>query len=128
MTPGIKGHNELIVTPELTAAHIGSGLAPVFATPMMVSLMESTCSDSVAPYLAEGESTVGTVVNITHDAATPVGLKVWCDSELVEVDRRRLVFSVKAYDAAGLIGQGVHERFVISNDKFLAKVNQKLSL
>lgn len=128
MTPGIKGHNELTVTPELTAAHIGSGLAPVFATPMMVSLMESTCSDSVAPFLAEGESTVGTKVEITHDAATPVGLKVWCDSELIEVDRRRLVFSVKAYDPAGLIGQGIHERFIVDNAKFLAKVNQKLSL
>ncbi|MCQ2299574.1 MAG: thioesterase family protein [Bacteroidales bacterium] len=122
---GTKGHFEQVVTPELTAAHVGSGLAPVFATPMMISMMEQTCSDSVAPLLKEGESTVGTKIDITHDAATPVGMKVWCDSELVEVDRRRLVFEVKAYDEKGLIGQGRHERFVIDYEKFMAKVNAK---
>jgi len=126
MNPGIKGHQEQIVTPELTAAHVGSGLAPVFATPMMIALMENTCANSVAPELDASESTVGTLINITHDAATPVGMKVWCDSELVLVDRRRLVFEVKAYDNAGLIGQGRHERFIINNEKFLAKVNSKI--
>lgn len=127
MEKGIKGKNEQMVTPELTAAHVGSGLAPVFATPMMISLMEKTCSDSVAPFLEEGESTVGTLINITHDAATPVGMRVWCESELVEVDRRRLVFEVKAFDEAGLIGQGRHERFVINNAKFMAKVEAKMA-
>lgn len=125
MNPGIKGHQEQIVTPELTAAHVGSGLAPVFATPMMIALMENTCANSVAPELDAAESTVGTLINITHDAATPVGMKVWCDSELVEVDRRCLVFEVKAFDNAGLIGQGRHERFIINSEKFLAKVNSK---
>lgn len=125
---GIKGRQQLIVTPELTAAHVGSGLAPVFATPMMVALMENTCAESVAPHLAEGESTVGTRLDISHDAATPVGLEVWCESELVEVDRRRLVFRVVAYDPAGPIGQGTHERFIINNEKFMAKVSAKSNL
>lgn len=127
MNTGIKGRQEQVVTHELTAAHVGSGLAPVFATPMMIALMENTCAISVANELAEGESTVGTRIDITHDAATPVGMKVWCESELNEVDRRRLVFDVKAYDEAGLIGQGRHERFVINNEKFMAKVNAKMN-
>lgn len=125
IAPGIKHRTEQTVTFELTAAHVGSGLAPVFATPMMISMMENTCAQSVEKLLAEGESTVGTAVNITHDAATPVGMKVWCESELVEVDRRHLVFEVKAYDEAGLIGQGSHDRFVIDSEKFMAKVNAK---
>ena len=123
---GIQGRQQQTVKPEMTAAHVGSGLAPVFATPMMVALMENTCAESVAPYLSEGESTVGTRLDITHDAATPVGLDVWCESELIEVDRRRLVFRVTAYDPAGPIGQGTHERFVIQNEKFMAKVNAKI--
>lgn len=127
MDIGLKGKQEQVVSNELTAAHVGSGLAPVFATPMMVALMEQTCAESVTPFLQEGESTVGTHIDISHCSATPVGLKVWCESELVEVDRRRLTFAVKAYDEAGLIGEGRHERFVIDNAKFMAKVNGKKS-
>ena len=120
-----QGHIEQTVTPDLTAARIGSGLVEVFATPMMVALVEQTCLESVLPYLDEGQGTVGTLVNVTHSAATPVGMRVWCDSELVEVDRRRLVFSVKAYDECGLIGEGRHERFVIDSAKFQAKIDAK---
>ena len=122
---GIKGHFEQTVTPDLTAARIGSGLVEVFATPMMIALIEQTCLESVRPYLDEGQGTVGTLVNVTHSAATPVGMRVWCDSELVEVDRRRLVFSVRAYDECGPIGEGTHERFVIDSAKFQAKIDAK---
>lgn len=120
-----KGHIEQTVTPDLTAARIGSGLVEVFATPMMIALVEQACLESVLPYLDEGQGTVGTLVNVTHSAATPVGMRVWCDSELVEVDRRRLVFSVKVYDECGLIGEGRHERFVIDSAKFQAKIDAK---
>ena len=120
-----QGHIEQNVTPELTAARIGSGLVEVFATPMMIALIEQTCLESVLPYLEEGQGTVGTLVNVTHSAATPVGMRVWCDSELVEVDRRRLVFAVKAYDECGPIGEGTHERFVIDSAKFQAKIDAK---
>ncbi len=123
---GIKGHREQIVTPEMSAARVGSGLVDVFATPMLVALVEQTCYESVLPHLDEGQGTVGTLVNVTHVSATPIGKRVWCDSELTEVDRRRLVFSVKAYDECGLIGEGTHERFIIDTAKFMHKLNSKL--
>ena len=122
---GIKGHREQIVTPEMSAARVGSGLVDVFATPMLVALVEQTCYESVLPHLDEGQGTVGTLVNVSHTSATPIGMRVWCDSELVEVDRRRLVFRVKAYDEAGLIGDGIHERFVIDTERFMDKLKAK---
>lgn len=125
MEIGIKGQKEQLVTDELTAAHIGSGLVRVFATPMMIALMEGTCADSVAPFLEPGQGTVGTHVNVSHCAATPVGMRVRCESELVEVDRRRLVFKVVAYDERGIIGEGTHERFVIDSAKFQSKIDAK---
>lgn len=125
ITIGLKGHLERIVTEEVTAARIGSGLVKVFATPMMIALIEQTCYESVSPFLEEGQGTVGTLVNVTHSAATPVGMRVWCDSQLIEVDRRRLVFEVKAYDECGLIGEGRHERFIIDSAKFQAKIDAK---
>lgn len=125
MEIGIKGREEITVTKEVTAARIGSGLVEVFATPMMIALMENTCAQSVLPHLQTGESTVGTHVNVSHCAATPVGMKVYCESELIEVERRKLTFKVAAYDERGLIGEGVHERFVIDNEKFQAKINAK---
>ena len=122
---GIKGHHEQIVTPAMSAARVGSGLVDVFATPMLVALVEQTCYESVLPHLDEGQGTVGTLVNVSHTSATPIGRRVWCDSELVEVYRRRLVFRVKAFDEAGPIGEGTHERFVIDTEKFMAKISAK---
>lgn len=122
---GIKGHMEQTVTPEMSAARVGSGLVDVFATPMLVALVEQTCYESVLPFLGEGEGTVGTLVNVSHTSATPIGKRVWCDSELVEVDRRRLVFRVKAFDEAGPIGEGTHERFVIDMERFMEKLKSK---
>lgn len=122
---GIKGHLEQTVTDELCADRIGSGLVKVFATPMMIALIERTCNESVTPLLDPGQGTVGTRIDVSHCAATPVGMRVWCDSELTEVDRRRLVFSVRAYDQCGLIGEGTHERFIIDSDRFQQKANEK---
>ena len=126
LTKGIVGTKELTVTQEKTAAAVGSGLLDVFATPQMIALMEATASESVAPYLDEGCSSVGTLVNISHVAATPVGMKVRCESELIEVEGRKLVFTVKAFDECGLIGEGRHERFIVFSEKFMAKTNSKL--
>lgn len=122
---GIKGHLEQTVTDELCADRIGSGLVKVFATPMMIALIERTCNESVTPLLDPSQGTVGTRIDVSHCAATPVGMRVWCDSELTEVDRRRLVFSVRAYDQCGLIGEGTHERFIIDSDRFQQKANEK---
>ena len=126
LTIGIEGRIEQIVEPAQSAAAIGSGLVDVFATTMMVALMERTCNESVMPYLDEGQTTVGTRLDITHTAATPIGMTVRCKSELIEIDRRRLVFSVAAYDEAGVIGEGRHERFIVDRDKFQSKANSKL--
>ena len=122
---GIKGSIELTVTPDKCAGAVGSGELDVFATPAMIALMEETCWRSVAPYLEPGEGTVGTALNVRHLSATPVGLTVRCETELMLVDRRRLVFEVKVYDPFGLVGEGTHERFVIQVEKFLKKVNEK---
>ena len=79
----------------------------------------------MAPGLAEGESTVGTKLNISHVSATPVGLKVWAESEVTAVDGRKICLDVAAYDEAGLIGKGTHERFIIAAERFLAKAEAK---
>ncbi len=122
---GIKGEQSVKVVYENTAASVGSGLLKVFATPSMLALMEKTASESVAPFLDEGWGSVGTEADIRHLSATPIGMTVRCETELMEVDGRRLVFSVKAYDDAGLIGEGTHERFLINNEKFQSKADAK---
>lgn len=122
---GIKGKDTVEVVPENTAAAVGSGLLEVFATPAMIALMEKTACNSVMPFLEEGCGTVGTELNVKHVAATPVGMTVTCESELIEADGRRLVFKVAAFDEAGMIGEGTHERFIVNNEKFQNKTNQK---
>lgn len=119
---GIKGRQELVVSKELTAKHIGSGAVLVFATPMMISLMEKTSQMSVKPYLEAGQETVGTHVDVSHDSAVPVGRKVWCESEVIDIDRRKITFKVAVYDANGIVGQGTHERFIIDVKKFSEKL------
>ena len=128
LTVGIKGKEETIVSEVNSAKTLGSGTLDVFATPAMTALMEKTAWKSVAPHLEDGYGTVGTLLNITHDAPTPFGMKVWCESELTEIDGRRLVFHVTAYDEKGKIGEGRHERFIIQNEKFQAKANKKAEL
>lgn len=125
MEAGITGKKKVIVTEEMTAQAMSSGTLPVYATPCMVALMEDTAKDSVAPYLEEGQGTVGTLVNVGHVSATPVGMEVTCETKLIQVDRKRLVFEVKAYDAAGVIGEGTHERFIIDNERFMQKAQAK---
>lgn len=124
---GIKGQRETIVTKENTAAGIGSGSLEVFSTPMMILLMEESCFMSVNDILEEGFTTVGTCVNVKHLSATPLGMKVVIKSELIKVDGRALTFKVEAYDEKGLIGEGIHERFIVNNEKFQAKTDSKLN-
>ena len=125
MELGIKGRAEVVVSEENVASKIGSGVVDVFATPNLIGLMEEAAQTSVAPFLDAGMTTVGTKLNVSHDAATPIGMKVWAESELTEIDGRRLVFSVKAYDECGTVGQGEHERFIVKLDRFMEKVNAK---
>lgn len=122
LKPRLKNKKTVSVQEKDTAVAHGSGLLPVFATPAMIALMENTAMESVQPHLAEGEGTVGTRIDVKHVAATPVGGEVTCESELVEIDRRRLVFAVRVCDARGTVGEGTHERFIVNNEKFLAKL------
>ena len=104
---GAVGTASTVVTPENTAAAVGSGALPVFATPYMIALMENAACNAIADGLEEGQSSVGTKLDVSHDAATPVGMHVTAKAELVP------------------IGQGTHERFLIMADKFLAKAEAK---
>ena len=122
---GAKGRAEMTVTPDKTAAAIGSGSVEVFATPWMIAMMELSACNALAPYYDEGQSSVGTKLNVSHDAATPVGMQVCAEAEGIEVDRRRIVLKVTAWDGQGVIGQGTHERFLINAEKFLAKTEAK---
>lgn len=126
LTAGIKNRKDEMVTKEKCATALGSGGVEVYATPMMILLMEYTCDNSVTRYLEEGMGTVGIKVDVTHISATPVGMKVWCESELINIDGRKLTFSVKAYDEKGLIGEGTHERFIINKEKHYQKTMAKL--
>ncbi len=122
---GTKGRAETVVVPENTASAVGSGLVPVFATPMMIALMEQAAASSLTPYLEEGQGSVGTHMDVSHDSATPIGMKVWAESEVTAVDGKQITFAVAAYDEAGLIGKGTHTRFCITVDRFLSKAEQK---
>ncbi len=123
---GIKGRKAVKVTQENTAAAMGSGTLPVFATPAMIALIEAAASESVAPSLADGQSTVGTRLDIAHSAPSPVGAEAVCETELVEIDRRRLVFRVVVRDGTGEIGSGTHERFVVDDEKFMSKASSRI--
>ena len=128
MEVGIVGSQTITVTEEQTAKWMGSGELAIFATPCMIALMENTAYKSVQAQLKPDQGTVGTLLNVKHLAATPVGMEVRCETKLVEIDRRRLVFEVKAFDACGLIGEGTHERFIIDNQKLMQKANGKLTV
>lgn len=122
---GVKHTSSQVVTRELTAAHYGSGLVEVFATPAMVGLMENAAMNAVLPFLPKGQNTVGTEICIKHIKATPLGMKVTSEAILVEVDGRKLVFTLRAWDEEGEIGNGTHTRFIIDTEKFMAKLAKK---
>ena len=122
---GIRGEQSVAVTSENTAKTMGSGTLDVFATPALVALAEKTCWQSVAPELDPGCGTVGTKLELAHNAPTPVGMMVRCESELTAVDGRKLTFSAVMYDDAGEVGRATHERFIIFEEKFAAKAEAK---
>lgn len=122
---GAKGRAETVVTEHNTANAVGSGLVPVFATPYMIALMENAAVNALTPYMEENQGTVGTRLDVSHDSATPIGMKVWAEAEVTAVDGKALTFAVTAYDEAGVIGKGTHDRFVITVDRFLAKAEKK---
>ena len=125
---GTKCQLEQTVTPELTAEAIGSGALPVFGTPFMAAMMENAAMTALQTGLEPGQGSVGTHLDITHDAPTPVGMKVFAEAEIVSVSEngRMVDFKVSAWDERGPIGGGTHTRAIIQSEKFLARCNGKL--
>ena len=121
---GIRGEQTETVREEITAARMGSGELPVLATPAVIALAEKTAWRSVADELEDGQGTVGSRLDIAHIAPTPIGRDVRCETELTEIDGRRLVFAVTVFDDRGKVAEGTHERFIIDNKKFMEKANR----
>lgn len=126
ITVGMKGQVSSYVEREDTAAEVGSGSLLVYATPCMVALMEGAACEAIAAALPEGKTSVGTALEIAHLAATPVGMDVSAEAEVIAVDGNVITFSVTAFDESGKIGEGTHKRAVITTQKFLDKVYAKL--
>ena len=125
LVPGVSGSARCLVTAENTAAAMGSGDLPVFATPALAAGMERAAAESVRPLLGEGQTTVGVQLSLEHTAATPVGMQVRCESTLTLVEGRRLVFSITAYDDAGEIGHAEHARVIVGAARFLERTEAK---
>ena len=123
---GDFGESRLTVTEKDTAEAWRSGTLPVLATPRMILMIEETACDALKGKLPEGDTSVGTLVDVTHVSASPVGSEVVCRTEVVEIDRARIRFKVTVTDAFGDVGTGFHERFIVHSDKFMAKANAKL--
>ena len=125
---GAKFTCEEVVTPQRTAASVGSGLLPVYGTPYMLALMENAAQSAIAPFLEEGRGSVGSHLDVFHNAPTPIGMTVTVEAEIRDVSEngKMVVFDVRAWDEKGPIGKGFHTRAIINNERFLNKCNAKL--
>ena len=126
LAPGLTAELTHIVTDSDTASQWGSGLVPVFSTPSLVGLMESTAVKALSGSLPPGQTTVGGHIDVRHLAATPIGMQVRVRAELTGVQGRKLFFKIQAWDTLELIGEAEHERFVVDEAKFLARVQAKI--
>ena len=125
LEPGLKGSTEILVGTRDTAPHVGSGKIKDLATPVMVMMMEEAALNAVEGLLPEGHQTVGTRLDITHTAATPVGMRVRATAELVRVEGRKLTFRVAARDEKEAIGEGTHERIIVNVARFDKRAQDK---
>ena len=126
ITVGMKGEVATLAEREDTAKEVGSGSLLVYATPCMVALMEGAACEAIQEALSDSQTTVGTELNIQHISATPVGLEVRAEAEVIAVEGKVITFSVKAFDEAGEIGKGTHKRVIVNTQKFLEKAYDKL--
>ena len=124
---GMKYTTKITVEEKDTAKTVGSGTLLVLATPKMIALMEEAAYKAIESGLEEGTSSVGTLMNVKHLAATPVGMEVYATATVTSVDGRKIEFMVEAYDEAGKIGEGTHERFIVAEKKFVEKTYSKLN-
>lgn len=123
--PGLIGTAEMVVGTNDTAPRVGSGRIPVLATPVMINLIEAAALDAVEQLLCDGLQSLGTHLDVSHIAATPIGMTVRAEAEIIAVEGRKLTFAVRARDEADLIGEGRHERVVVTAAKFQARVDEK---
>jgi len=126
LQPGLTGRAELVVGEEHTAPRVGSGLVHVLATPVMINLFEAAALDAVDKHLPAGYQSLGTVLNVRHIAATPVGMKVIAEAKIIRIEKRTVFLSVAARDEIDLIGDGLHERVVVNVEKFSLRLQAKL--
>jgi predicted thioesterase len=122
---GLRGHAKMQVSQKYTAEAWGSGDVPVFGTPSLVALLETAAVNAVAGRLGPGETTVGTWLDVSHLAATPVGLEIRAEAELTAIEGRKLTFTAVAHDTRERIGECRHQRVIVSRDRFLARVAGK---
>ncbi len=124
---GTRFRQEWVVTEEMLAKNVKSGAVEVFATPMMVALIESAASDCLQQFLEPGTISVGSAISVTHIAATPLGMKVYAEAEITGVEGRRVDFKVTAFDEIEKIGEGTHSRVFLNQQKFEQKAQGKLA-
>jgi predicted thioesterase len=124
---GLSSIIETVTTPKDSVINYNSGDIDVFATPAMIALMECTAKNAVDLHLPMGFTTVGTRLDVKHMAATPIGMKVKFTAELIEIEGKRLIFKIEAYDEVEKIGEGLHERYIIEIDNFMNKINKKIT-
>ena len=122
---GLLGKEQTIVSHSNSALAVGSGSLEVFSTPSMIALMECAAANSVKAHLEAGKTTVGVSLEVKHVSATPLGMMVSCESELLEVDGKRLVFKITAFDKCGIIGTAKHERMIVDAKRLLEKAASK---
>lgn len=125
---GLKGSAELVVGEEHTAPKVGSGRVHVLATPVMINLIEAAALAAVEHLLPPGQQSLGTRLDVSHTAATPVGMRVSAEAELIRIEGRLLTFRVLAADAVEPIGEGTHQRVVVTLDRFDLRVQKKVAL
>ena len=127
LAPGLTGTAQLVVGEEHTAPRVGSGLVHVLATPVMINLFEAAALDAVDKHLPAGYQSLGTVLNVRHIAATPVGMKVFSSAKILKIEGRTVHLFVEARDEKELIGDGTHERVVVNVEKFSLRLQKKLA-
>lgn len=126
LRPGLRGSAKMVVGEEHTASRVGSGAIQVLATPVMINLMEAAALDAMEKHLPAGRQSLGTHLDVSHIAATPVGMRVVAKAEVLEVDGNKVTLRVEALDEAGLIGEGTHKRVVVDVARFDARVQDKI--
>jgi fluoroacetyl-CoA thioesterase len=127
LSVGLRGTAELVVGEEHTAPKVGSGRVHVLATPVMINLIEAAALAAVEHLLPPGQQSLGTQLNVSHTAATPVGMRVSAEAELIKIEGRLLTFRVSAADAIELIGEGTHQRVVVTLERFDLRVQKKVA-